>query len=120
MHTNEFVCIAPNKFVHDGQPSVELLSMVKQSRLTFFSDLIEQVMDELDDEVLEQDILPVLYPVLKWKRIENKDLYESAHTAVISAFLAQKPISRELAGVYAKILIDVSLLSLLPTLNPKK
>lgn len=65
-------------------------------------------MSSLDDEVLENDILPVLYPILKWKRIENKDLYESAHTAVISAFLAEKPVSRELAGVYSKILIDVS------------
>ncbi|KAG2205621.1 hypothetical protein INT46_003448 [Mucor plumbeus] len=97
---------APSKFVHDGKPSVELLSMVKQSRLTFFTDLIEQVMSNIDDQVLENDILPVIYPVLKWKRIENKDLYESAHTAVISAFIAEKPISRELAGVYAKILID--------------
>lgn len=94
--------------MHDGKPTVELLSMVKQSRLTFFTDLIEQVMTNVDDQVLENDILPVIYPVLKWKRIENKDLYESAHTAVITAFIAEKPISRELAGVYAKILIDVS------------
>ncbi|CEP12824.1 hypothetical protein [Parasitella parasitica] len=97
---------APSKFVHNGKPSVELLSMVKQSRLTFFTDLIEQVMSHVDDQVLENDILPVIYPVLRWKRIENKDLYESAHTAVISAFIAEKPISRELAGVYARILID--------------
>lgn len=85
--------------------------MVKQSRLTFFTDLIEQVMSNVDDAVLENDILPVIYPVLKWKRIENKDLYESAHTAVITAFIAEKPISRELAGVYAKILIDVSIVA---------
>ncbi|KAF1797372.1 hypothetical protein V8B55DRAFT_1516668 [Mucor lusitanicus] len=97
---------APSKFVHDGKPTVELLSMVKQSRLTFFTDLIEQVMANVDDQVLENDILSVIYPVLKWKRIENKDLYESAHTAVITAFIAEKPVSRELAGVYAKILID--------------
>ena len=76
--------------------------------MTFFSDLIEQVMSQVDDEVLEKDILPVLYPVLKWRVIENKDLYESAHTAVISAFIAEKPVSRELAGVYSKILIDAS------------
>ncbi|GAA5795193.1 hypothetical protein HPULCUR_000547 [Helicostylum pulchrum] len=94
-------------FVKDDIPSVELLSIVKQSRLTFFSDLVEQVMSSIDDTVLENDILPVIYPILKWKRIENKDLYESAHTAVISAFLAEKPVSRELAGVYSKILIEV-------------
>lgn len=88
-------------------PAVELLSPVKQARLTFFTDLIEQVMPSIDDPVLENDILPVIYPVLKWKRIENKDLYESAHTAVISAFLAEKPVSRELAGVYSNILIEV-------------
>jgi hypothetical protein len=82
--------------------------MVKQSRLTFFTDLIEQVMKNVDDSILENDILPVIYPILKWKRIENKDLYESAHTAVISAFIAEKPVSRELAGVYSKILIEVN------------
>ncbi|KAI8075749.1 hypothetical protein BDF21DRAFT_453762 [Thamnidium elegans] len=96
---------SPN-FVKDDIPSVELLSIVKQSRLTFFSDLVEQVISNIDDAVLENDILPVIYPILKWKRIENKDLYESVHTAVISAFLAEKPVSRELAGVYSKILIE--------------
>lgn len=74
----------------------------------FFSDLVEQVMSRIENQVLEQDILPVLYPILKWKRIANKSLYESAHTAVISAFLAEKPVSRELAGVYSQILIEVS------------
>ncbi|CAO3622300.1 unnamed protein product [Mucor hiemalis] len=97
---------APAAYTSDTTPAVELLSHVKQSRLTFFSDLIEQVMSSLDDEVLEKDILPILYPILKWRRIENKDLYESAHTAVISAFLDEKPVSRELAGVYSQILID--------------
>jgi hypothetical protein len=84
--------------------------MVKQSRLCFFTDLCEQVIKSIDDHVLENDILPVIYPILKWKRIENKNLYESAHTVVISAFIAEKDISRELAGVYANILINVSFL----------
>lgn len=99
--------IAPPAFVKDTTPAVELLSFVKQSRLTFFSDLVEQVMNSIDNNILENDILPVIYPILKWKRVANKDLYESAHTAVISAFLAEKPVSRELAGVYSKILIEV-------------
>lgn len=106
MCINLLLIVSP-AFVKDDIPSVELLSIVKQSRLTFFSDLVEQVMSSIDDAVLENDILPVIYPILKWKRIENKDLYESAHTAVISAFLAEKPVSRELAGVYSKILIEV-------------
>jgi hypothetical protein len=99
--------LAPSAFTQDMTPAVELLSPVKQARLTFFTDLIEQVMPSVDDQVLENDILPIIYPVLKWKRIENRDLYESAHTAVISAFLSEKPVSRELAGVYSKILIEV-------------
>lgn len=69
--------------------------------------LAEQVMPELDDLVVEQDILPVLYPVLKWKTIIDKDLYESAHAAALSIFAAQKPVSRELAGGYASLLINV-------------
>lgn len=69
--------------------------------------MVEQVIGSIDDDVLENDILPVIYPILKWKRIANKDLYESAHTAVISAFLTEKSVSRELAGVYSNILIEV-------------
>ncbi|KAG1457491.1 hypothetical protein G6F46_006778 [Rhizopus delemar] len=93
-------------YTKDTTNTVELLSITKQTRLLFFTDLTEQVMKSIDDEVLEQHILPVIYPVLKWKRIENRDLYESAHTVAISTFLTKKPVSRELAGVYAKILID--------------
>jgi hypothetical protein len=69
--------------------------------------LAEQVMPELDEKVVEQDILPVLYPILKWKAIIDKDLYESAHAATLSIFAAQKPVSRELAGGYASLLINV-------------
>ncbi|KAI8885472.1 hypothetical protein K501DRAFT_245947 [Backusella circina FSU 941] len=95
-----------NAFTSDSTDTVELLSNLQQSRLTFFTDLVEQVVGPLDDKVFENDILPVIYPILKWKKVENKNLYESAHTAVISAFIAEKPVSRELAGVYGKILID--------------
>lgn len=67
-------------------------------------------MAHIDDKVLEADILPVIYPVLKWKKPEeNKDMYESAHAAVLAVFSAQKGVSRELAGVYAQMLVDVSL-----------
>ena len=67
-------------------------------------------MAHIDDKVLEADILPVIYPVLKWKKPEeNKDMYESAHAAVLAVFSAQKTVSRELAGVYAQMLVDVSL-----------
>ncbi|KAI8985907.1 hypothetical protein BDB01DRAFT_786808 [Pilobolus umbonatus] len=97
---------ASSNFVYDRVDSVELLSMIKQSRLTFFLDLVEQVMKDIDDSVFEKDILPVIYPVLKWRRIENKNLYESAHTVIISAFTAEKEVCMELAGVYAQILIN--------------
>ena len=83
------------------------ISKTKQARLIFLTDLVEQVIKHVDDQVLEEDILPVIYPVLKWKTVENQALYESAHTVIISAFLAEKPISRELAAVYASLLIKV-------------
>ncbi|CAO3658000.1 unnamed protein product [Rhizopus stolonifer] len=95
-----------SSYIKDSTYTVELLSIVQQTRILFFTDLTEQVMKNLDDKVLEENILPAIYPVLKWKRIENKDLYESAHTVVINTFLNGKRISHELAGVYAKILID--------------
>lgn len=102
--------VAPNQYTDDHRPSTSLLTPVQLSRLTFFTNLIEQVMAHIDDKVLEADILPVIYPVLKWKKPEeNKDMYESAHAAVLAVFSAQKAVSRELAGVYAQMLVDVSL-----------
>ncbi|KAI9279631.1 hypothetical protein BY458DRAFT_487868 [Sporodiniella umbellata] len=93
-------------YTKDTTPTVELLSRVQQTRLLFFTDLTEQVMKHLDDSVLEESILPVIYPILQWKQIENRALYESAHTVVIHIFLNEKPVAHALAGVYAKLLID--------------
>ncbi|ORE10993.1 hypothetical protein BCV72DRAFT_220469 [Rhizopus microsporus var. microsporus] len=93
-------------YTNDATPAVELLSTVKQMRLLFFTDLLEQTVKSVDDTALEHQILPVIYPILKWKRVENKDLYESAHTVVISTFLAAKPVCSELSIAYADILID--------------
>ncbi|ORZ01546.1 hypothetical protein BCR43DRAFT_522379 [Syncephalastrum racemosum] len=97
---------AAPKYTTDSTPTTSLLTATQQSRLVFFTNLIEQVMSSIDDKVLDQDILPVIYPVLKWKEPANKDLYESAHAAVLAVFSAQKPIAREVAGVYAQIIID--------------
>ncbi|KAI9498499.1 hypothetical protein BDB00DRAFT_754847 [Zychaea mexicana] len=97
---------APAQFTTDRTHPISLLSSVQLSRLTFFTNLIEQVMGQIEDKVLEKDVLPVIYPVLKWKKPENKDLYESAHSAVLAVFSSQKEISRELTGVYAQLLVE--------------
>ncbi|KAI9262357.1 hypothetical protein BDA99DRAFT_510987 [Phascolomyces articulosus] len=98
---------APSQFTMDQTHPISLLSPVQLSRLTYFTNLIEQVMSQLEDKVLEKDILPVIYPVLKWKKpAEKKDLYESAHSAVLAVFSSQKEISRELTGVYAPLLVE--------------
>ncbi|KAI8142498.1 hypothetical protein BJV82DRAFT_669645 [Fennellomyces sp. T-0311] len=97
---------APSQFTADRTHPISLLSSVQLSRLTFFTNLIEQVMGQIEDKVLEKDVLPVIYPVLKWKKPENKELYESAHSAVLAVFSAQKEVSRELTGVYAPLLVE--------------
>jgi hypothetical protein len=38
---------------------------------------------------------------------QSKALFESAHAVILGVFEAKKPVSRELACVYAKILIEV-------------
>ncbi|KAI8330404.1 hypothetical protein EDC96DRAFT_452165 [Choanephora cucurbitarum] len=93
------------QYVEEGVAMSQSISKTKQARLIFLTDLVEQVIKHVDDQVLEEDILPVIYPVLKWKTVENQALYESAHTVIISTFVAEKPISRELAAVYATLLI---------------
>ncbi|CAO3625664.1 unnamed protein product [Cunninghamella blakesleeana] len=95
-----------NKFTTDQTPLTSMLSTVQRSRLLFFVNLIEQVMKPLKDNVLEEDVLPVIYPIVKWKTILDKDLFESSHAAILSIFSSQKEISRELAGVYANLLIN--------------
>lgn len=82
------------------------LSEVQQKRALFFVDLLEQVLESVDDNVLENDILPVIYQLLNYEH--DKALFESAHAVVLCIFETKKPISRELACVYAKTLLDVS------------
>lgn len=62
-------------------------------------------MEVINDDVLEDDILPVIYQLLGHG--QGKALFESAHAVVLGIFEAKKPVSRELACVYAKILIEV-------------
>ncbi|KAI8098471.1 uncharacterized protein BX664DRAFT_309539 [Halteromyces radiatus] len=93
-------------YTSDQTPSTSILSPVQRTRLLFFMNLAEQVMTELEDEVIEKDILPVIYPILRWKTIIDKDLFESAHAATLGIFSSQKAVSRELAGGYATILIN--------------
>lgn len=100
---------APPRYTDDSTPPVHLLSPIQQLRLLFYTNLVEQVIGQLDDHVLEVYILPAIYPILRWKKNENKDLYESAHAAVLAIFSSQKLVSRELAGIYATILLEVML-----------
>ncbi|KAI9027343.1 hypothetical protein CLU79DRAFT_741460 [Phycomyces nitens] len=95
----------PCQYTIDTTPPVQVLSTVHISRLLFYTNLIEQVMPYIEDPVLEDMILPIIYPVLKWDPIRSKDLYESVHAAILSLLAAKKPVAREVAGVYANILI---------------
>ncbi|KAL0094080.1 hypothetical protein F4703DRAFT_1924801 [Phycomyces blakesleeanus] len=103
---NAYKDYAPSQYVIDTTHPVQLLSTTHISRLLFYTNLIEQVMTYIEDQILEDVILPVIYPVLKWKSIQSKDLYESVHAAILSLLTAKKPVSREVAGVYANILIS--------------
>ncbi|KAH8551542.1 hypothetical protein BGW37DRAFT_44021 [Umbelopsis sp. PMI_123] len=80
------------------------LTSVQQTRVLFFVDFLEQVVDLINDSILENEILPVIYQLLGDDY--SKALLESAHAVVLSVFEAKKPVSRELACVYAKILIE--------------
>lgn len=81
------------------------LTPVQQTRALFFVDLLEQVVEVISDDILENNILPVIYQLLGDE--QSKALFESAHAVILGVFEAKKPVSRELACVYAKILIEV-------------
>ncbi|KAI7872952.1 hypothetical protein BDF14DRAFT_51846 [Spinellus fusiger] len=102
-----YVPASPGTGTGTGTGTQQPMSMSRPSTcyLLFFTDLAEQTMKVVDDDVLENALLPCIYSLLKQTSPIPKKLYESAHTAMLSVMAAHKPIAREVASVYAQLLI---------------
>ncbi|CAG8523185.1 2412_t:CDS:2 [Acaulospora colombiana] len=76
----------------------------KRSRITYYLLIIEQLMRALDDDTLENYVLPFIHPYT----IDNTDsqLFESAHSVILSIFSNLKRVSNELAPYYCSMLLE--------------
>ncbi|KAG0309371.1 hypothetical protein BGZ98_003166 [Dissophora globulifera] len=95
-----------NKTLKEMMPRAELgfHDPVMESRTLFYLNLLERVMIAIEGSFLEHQLLPMVYPYLL--KNDQRDLFESAHSVVMSVFLTKKKIAKEVAPFYSKLLLD--------------
>ncbi|KAL1921810.1 uncharacterized protein VTP21DRAFT_10452 [Calcarisporiella thermophila] len=94
------VIIAPD----NNNSGISVGNWGQRSKLLFWMDAIERLMPVLEDEILEEDVIPLVFPYLR--NIGDKDLYESAHSVVLALLSNQKRISKQVSIDYADILLS--------------
>ncbi|KAF9124487.1 hypothetical protein BGW39_008183 [Mortierella sp. 14UC] len=95
-----------NKTLKAMMPRAELgfHDPVMESRTLFFMNLLERVMVAIDETLLEDQLLPLVYPYLL--KNDQRDLFESAHSVIMSVFLTNKRIAQQVAPFYSNLLIQ--------------
>ncbi|KAF9094929.1 hypothetical protein BGX23_001366 [Mortierella sp. AD031] len=95
-----------NKSLRAMMPRAELgfHDPVMESRTLFFMNLLERVMVAIDETPLESQLLPLVYPYLL--KNDQRDLFESAHSVVMSVFLTNKRIAQQVAPFYSNLLLQ--------------
>ncbi|KAG0240238.1 hypothetical protein BGW41_007077 [Actinomortierella wolfii] len=110
---------ALNRWLRTTMPRGDLVAgdPVGETRVLYFMNLVERVMLAVDEDLLRTQILPLVYPYLI--RNEHRDLFESAHSVILSVLLTKRgtaatvaagdspgSISRELAPYYGRLLLN--------------
>ncbi|KAG0233196.1 hypothetical protein BGW42_007674 [Actinomortierella wolfii] len=110
---------ALNRWLCATMPRGDLIAgdPVGETRVLYFMNLVERVMLAVDEDLLRTQILPLVYPYLI--RNEHRDLFESAHSVILSVLLTKRgtaatvaagdspgSISRELAPYYGRLLLN--------------
>ncbi|KAG0056436.1 hypothetical protein BGZ83_004943 [Gryganskiella cystojenkinii] len=95
-----------NRTLRAMKPKAELgfHDPVLESRTLFFMNLLERVMVAVEESFLERELLPMVYPYLL--KNDQKDLFESAHSIVMSVFLTRKRIAQEVGPYYSNLLLQ--------------
>ncbi|KAF9168389.1 hypothetical protein BGX21_008059 [Mortierella sp. AD011] len=95
-----------NNTVKSMMPRAELgfYDPVMESRTLFFMNLLERLMAAIDEGFLEQHLLPLVYPYLL--KNDQRDLFESSHSAVMAVFLTNKKIAKKVAPFYSNLLLQ--------------
>ncbi|KAF9369094.1 hypothetical protein CPB97_003926, partial [Podila verticillata] len=94
-----------NKTLKAMMPRAELGygDVVMESRTLYFMNLLERLMPAIEEVFLEDKLLPLVYPYLL--KNDQKDLFESAHSVVMSVFLTNKRIAKNVAPFYSNLLL---------------
>ncbi|KAF9579149.1 hypothetical protein BGW38_004700, partial [Lunasporangiospora selenospora] len=96
-----------NETLRAMKPTLDIGSYhpVRESRILFFMNLLERVMVAVEEQpLLEDELLPMVYPYLL--KNDQRDLFESAHSVVMSVFLTKKKIAKQVAPFYTRLLLD--------------
>ncbi|CAG8584486.1 14383_t:CDS:10 [Acaulospora morrowiae] len=80
------------------------ITPTKRSQITYYLLVVEQLMAALDDDTLENYVLPFIYPYINDK--SDSQLFESAHSVILSVFSNFKRVSKELAPYYCTMLLE--------------
>ncbi|KAF9433838.1 hypothetical protein BGZ76_008919 [Entomortierella beljakovae] len=103
-NTNRHILL--NKTIKEMMPRSELgfQDAVMESRTLFFMNLLERLMVAIEEGLLEQQLLPLVYPYLL--RNDQRELFESSHSVVMAVFLTNKKIARQVAPFYSNLLLQ--------------
>ncbi|KAF8974951.1 hypothetical protein BGZ46_009556 [Entomortierella lignicola] len=95
-----------NNTIKNMMPRAELgyYDPVLESRTLFFMNLLERLMIAIEEDFLEQQLLPLVYPYLL--KNDQRDLFESSHSVVMSVFLTNKKIAKQVAPFYSNLLLQ--------------
>ncbi|KAG0215402.1 hypothetical protein BGX28_010107 [Mortierella sp. GBA30] len=95
-----------NKTLKAMMPRAELgfHDPVMESRTLFFMNILERSMIAIDEQFLENLLLPMVYPYLL--KNDQRDLFESAHSVVMAVFLTRKRIAKNVAPFYSNLLLQ--------------
>ncbi|KAF9111027.1 hypothetical protein BGX27_005488 [Mortierella sp. AM989] len=95
-----------NKTIKNMMPRAEFgfYDPVMESRTLFFMNLLERLMVAIEENLLEHHLLPLVYPYLL--KNDQRDLFESAHSVIMSVFLTNKKIAKQLAPFYTNLLLQ--------------
>lgn len=76
----------------------------RRAAVTYYLDVVEQGMGALPDEMILQDILPLIKNYLEQSHYQ--DTFESAHSVILSIFAMQKGMVCELTPYYINLLLE--------------
>jgi hypothetical protein len=76
----------------------------RRAKVTYYFDVVEQSMAALPDEMVVQEILPLVKDYLE--HADYQDTFESSHSVILSIFATQKGCVCELTAYYVDLLLQ--------------